>query len=610
MDNSLKDRVLDALDIVEIIGERVDLRRKGREYVGLCPFHADHTPSMNVSPGKRIFKCWACGAGGDVIRFIQLHERIEFREALGMLAERAGITLEARPVDRRTTELRDQIRAAVTWARDYFRRNLHETPAGQAALAYARKRGMSDETVQTIGLGLALDGFDNLMIAAKRAGLRDDVLQHAGLIGTSERGKRYDRFRNRLIFPIHDRVGHPIAFGGRTLGDDPAKYLNSPETVLFNKSRVLYGFDLARRTIEQQRSAIIVEGYLDAVLLWQYGFQHALATLGTALTDAHVKLLRPLVSTLYLCFDADEAGTRAAERAVEVALRSQCEVRVVLLEGAKDPADCVVEGGAAAFERHLKGARDALEFKWLQTLSAFDDGRPGARRKAIEDYIGFISQAAVAGGVDPLQQDLMIGRLSELLGVPAERVFGLVQAAKRTQRARAAVPSAVDEASDYDAEIRGLPPGLVAAAESVLGPLVTDASSWQMVDDLVADSMRYSQTWQRLYGVLLELHQDVGEYSLKEVVARCEDGALCELVHRVRTRQRGADPGPESFRWARERLASELDLVRMEDLRRGLHPGTSGEADELRTFELLRTLASGQHAPLPAESRWGAASQS
>lgn len=578
MDNSLKDKVLDSIDIVEVVGERVALTRKGKDYVGLCPFHPDHKPSLSVSPTKRIFKCWACGAGGDVIHFVQKFDRIEFREALALLARRAGIELRTTPEDRRAGQAREQIQAAIVWARDHFKRNLETTAGGRRAREYALTRGLTPETIERFALGYAADAWDDLLAAARRTGLQPELLQQAGLIVRGENSKTYDRFRNRLIFPIHDALGRPIAFGGRALGDDPAKYLNSPETVLFSKSRILYGLDLARHAVQKQDAVIVVEGYLDAVLLSQYGFANVVATLGTALTDAHVKLLRPLAGTLNFCFDSDQAGIAAAQRAVEIALRTQWQVRVVLLSD-KDPADCVVAAGAAGFQAHLTKAVDALEFRWSQALKAFGQGDQRSRRAAVEEFVQFVAGATVAGGVDPIQQDLLVGRLSELLGVPGEEVFELLARAKRTlRRSTVRQTDESDGVSSYEVVVRGLPSGLVTAVETVFGLLLCGGECWQWVDDTVARGAGHSETWERLYRVLLEVHQDMGEYSIGDVVARCEDGALCELVGRARARAVGPGPTEDGFRAARERLALELNALSISDLRRGLQKASDDDA--------------------------------
>lgn len=599
MDNSLKDKVLDSTDIVEVVGERVQLTRRGREFVGLCPFHPDHNPSLSVNPQKGIFKCWSCGAGGDVIRFVQLRDRVGFREALDALARRAGIELRAAPAERRQSQLREEIQAAVAWARRHFQRNLAAETVGRRAREYAAQRGLAPETIARHGLGLALDAWDDLLAAARRAGLRDEVLRLAGLVLSNENGKTYDRFRNRLIFPISDALGRPVAFGGRTLGDDPAKYLNSPETVLFSKSRVLYGLDLARRAIEQSGAVLVVEGYLDAVLLHQHGFENAVATLGTALTDAHAKVLRPLAGTIYLCFDGDEAGRRAADRAVELALRTRADVRVAVLPAGQDPADCVTAGGPAALEAVLKGARDALEFKWTQALSAFGAGGPRARRAAVEDFVQFVATISVAGGVDPLQQSLLTGRLSDLLGVSPDAVFELLAGAKRTVRRRPPGQTGpAVEMSEYEASIRGLPGGLVTAVESLLGLLLEHPGCWRLVDDAVAGAVALSQTWQRLYRLLVDAHEELGEYSMKDVIARCEDSALCELVGRARARSVGAASPAEHFEAARVRLGADLDALRMSDLR-----GAIRGSEDVAAYEACRGLTRGRESALAPEAR-------
>jgi DNA primase len=605
MDKSLKEQVLESVDIVDVVGEHVALTRRGREYVGLCPFHNDHRPSMNVSPQKQIFKCWSCGAGGDVIRFVELFNRVDFKEALAILARRAGIELRSAPVDHEASRQREQLLAVAAWAKGFFRENLETLADGREARAYALKRGLTPETIDRFELGFAADDWKTLLHAAQRRQLSPTLLAQAGLVATNERGNTYDRFRNRLVFPIADAQGRPIAFGGRALGDDPAKYLNSPETVLFSKSRVLYGFDLARRAIEQQKAVIVVEGYMDAVMLHQFGFEHAVATLGTALTDAHAKLLRARAEVIYLCFDGDDAGMAAANRAVEVALRTQADVRVVLLPGGQDPADCLLASGAEGMAEQLKGSLDALEFKWSQTLSAFGRGGQTARRAAVEEYLQFVAGATLAGGVDPLQQHMLIGRLGDLLGIPSETVFDLMARSRRAQRRPAAsVDDRAATASDYKDTIRGLPAGLVTATETVLGLLVADWRCWQWIDDLAAQAVAYSQTWKQLYRILLEVHEDEGEYSIGQVMARCEEAAVCELVSRARARVAGVTALEDDFAAAHAALKSEMGVLQVGGLRANLQQAGGDDAD---VFRLLRENARAQHSPLPAESRLNAA---
>jgi len=605
MDNSLKDRVLESIDIVDVIGERVDLTRRGREYVGLCPFHADHNPSLSVSPSKQIFKCWSCGAGGDVIRFVQLIDRVDFPQALATLARRAGIEMHRGEPDRRNSEQRSELLAVIRWARDHFRKNLAATNAGERARQYALQRGLTEETIERFSLGFAPDAWDDVLTAASETRLRVELLHQAGLVATSEHGKTYDRFRNRLIFPIADALGRPIAFGGRTLGDDPAKYLNSPETPLFSKSRILFGFDQARRTIEATGAVVVVEGYMDAVLLAQHGVEYVVATLGTALTDAHLKLLTPIARTLYLCFDSDDAGVRAADRAVELALRSRADVRVVLLEAGQDPADCVLAEGADGFRARLTSAIDALEFKWSQAFSSFRQADNRDRRAAIEEFVRFVAGVVAAGALDPLQENLLVNRLSELLGVPPDDAFDLLASAKRgARRAATTQRQRPDAESSYDQTIRGLSGGLAAAVESILGLLLIDPACWEHVDDTVSRGAGHSETWRHLYGVLVEVHRDMGEYSIGDVIERCDDSAVCELVGRARARVDGVATPTEAFCAARERLQSELDVLKMSNLYQNLHEASDCADAKAELFGSLRRIAGEQHSVLPAENRW------
>jgi DNA primase len=597
MHNPLRDKVLEATDLVEIVSEHVTLQRRGKEFVGLCPFHADHSPSLHVSPAKQIFKCFACGAGGDAIKFIQLREKLGYREALALLAQRAGIDVHVTETDRAAEASREQIRRVLAWARTHFQRNL-ASPRGAAALEYALRRGLTRDTIERFGLGLAIDSWDDLLLSAGRAGVSLELLRQAGLAAANESGKVYDRFRNRLVFPICDNLGQPVAFGGRTLGDDAAKYLNSPETALFSKSRVLYALDIARRAIGERHEAVVVEGYMDAVLLHQAGFGHVVATLGTAMTDAHAKLLRRMAERLFLCFDSDQAGLRAADRAVEVALLGGVEVRVVVLDAAKDPADLVVESGPAAFESALAKAVDALEFKWLQTVRTFGNGSQASRRAAVESLLDFIAKVSAGGGASPLEHGLLVRRLSELLALPPNTVYEMLAARRRGRTARTSDSGSGDD-SPYIAAIRGLPAGLVAAAEEALGLLVGDGECAALLDEDVAYAFSLCRPWDRLYAIIRGL-SDAGQYAQTDVIERCQDTDVCDLVGRACKRAAGIENRQETFLRARQRIRLELDLLRGEEWRRKLGAEKlSASADEV--FERLRGQARGRDFALAAD---------
>jgi len=603
MDNSLKDKVLEAVDIVEVVGERVNLSRRGKEYVGLCPFHDDHKPSLSVSPPKQIFKCWSCGAGGDAIKFVQLYERVEFRQALATLARRAGIDVRVPGADPQSAAIRERIRKALNWARSHFQRNLRG-PAGAAARAYTRGRGLNDQTITRFGLGLAKDSWDDLLRAAGRAGIAPETAQQGGLVTTNENKKTYDRFRNRLIFPICDAMGRMVAFGGRTLGNDDAKYLNSPETALFSKSRVLYGLDQARRAIEAQSEAIIVEGYTDAILLYQHGFENVVATMGTALTEAHVKLLRPFAGSLVLCFDSDKAGMQAADRAVATALRGRIDVRVLIMGTGQDPADCVTTEGASGFESLLHSAVDALEFKWSQTVAGLEESDSRGRRIALEEFIQFVAGASLAGGLDPLAEGLLVGRLSELLSLPPRSIYELLATAKTTASRR---PTATPETlamPAYDASIRGLPAGMVAAAEELFGLVLTDATLWAGVDEVLVAAAARCETWGRLHAIFGQLREDCGVFTRGDVLRHCEDSALCELVSRAIERVDTGLPTGEACRAARERLTSEFEVLQMAELQGRTRGQGAADRDGHKAYASWLDVARRQHRVLAAGSRW------
>src|SRR5271170_1178958 len=336
-------KVRDAARIEEVIGEHVSLRPAGRELVGLCPFHDDRRPSMHVVPHKQIYWCFVCGAGGDVFRFVQNYHKMSVGEALRFLAQRDGIKLpefhSENPGAKQAASLRENTFAANQWALKIFKDNL-QSATGRAVLDYLHHRGLTDNTIEEFQLGFALDGWTNLVSTAVRDGVSSQLLLSSGLFKTRSDGSPFDAFRNRVIFPIQDLSGRIIGFGGRILPDSKTaidspdakdakvetdqqspKYLNTPETALFSKRETLYALDKARQAIARAQCAVVVEGYMDVIGCQQAGVGNVVATLGTALTEQHVNLLRRFTNRLVLVFDSDEAGRRAADRAIEPLLK-------------------------------------------------------------------------------------------------------------------------------------------------------------------------------------------------------------------------------------------------------------------------------------------------
>lgn len=359
-------RVRDSVDIVDLISGYVSLKKTGKNHVGLCPFHAEKTPSFSVNPDKQIFHCFGCGAGGDVFKFVELQEGLNFPEAVRRLAGRSGIMLPAdsrdRAGDRKSEDERKGLLNVVSEAAKYFKKEL-EGPAGASARAYLARRGVSEPVVNDFSLGYARPEWDGLLRHLKQRGYTAALMEKAGLIvKRSEGDGYYDRFRGRIIFPIRDLMGNVIAFGGRVMDDSLPKYLNSPETPLYSKSNILYCLDRAREHGRRQGYFIIVEGYLDAIACHQYGVKNAVATLGTALTEGHLRIMRRFAQKLVVIFDPDPAGVKATLRGLDLFTASGMKVNVVSLPDGDDPDTFLQKKGAEAFAAALRASVKIMDF--------------------------------------------------------------------------------------------------------------------------------------------------------------------------------------------------------------------------------------------------------
>jgi DNA primase len=354
------------IDIASFIGQYVSLKQRGNDLVGLCPFHGEKTPSFHVHPDRGFFKCFGCGVGGDVIGFVQKLENLTFRDAVKVLAVRAGVQLEAEtPQAAHARSERDAIYDANRLATAYFARML-ASPEGQRARDYCERRGFSASTIDAFSLGYAPDRWDGLVGELERNGVPMEIAVKAGLIKAGQRGY-YDFYRDRLMVPTFATTGEAIAFGGRSLGDAEPKYLNTSTTPVYTKGRHLFALNLARRAAQRDKTLIVVEGYLDCIALHQAGFDTAVAALGTAFTETQALELRKYAERIFLCFDADSAGDSAATKAVDIASKviehTGSSVRVVQLPLGEDPDSFVRQHGADAFRALLDRAKPAIEFK-------------------------------------------------------------------------------------------------------------------------------------------------------------------------------------------------------------------------------------------------------
>ena len=389
-------RVRDSVDIVDLISGYVSLKKTGKNHIGLCPFHSEKTPSFNVNPDKQIFHCFGCGVGGDAFKFLELQEGLNFPEAVKQLAGKAGIPLPAdsrsRKEDKRTEDERKGLLSIVAEASDYFRKEL-EGPAGNAARAYLQKRGVSDRVVQEFSLGFARPEWDGLLRHLKHKDHSTGLMEKAGLIVKRSEGEGYyDRFRGRIIFPIRDISGQVIAFGGRVMDDSLPKYLNSPETPLYSKSNVLYCLDRAKEPARKQKYFVIVEGYLDALACHQYGAQNAVATLGTALTEGHLRLMRRFAQNIVLIFDPDPAGVKAAMRGVDLFVSSGMKVNVVSLPDGDDPDTFLKKKGYDAFAACLKKSAKFMDFVLGQVVKSGKAVSIDDKVEKAGEMLGFIAK--------------------------------------------------------------------------------------------------------------------------------------------------------------------------------------------------------------------------
>ena len=361
----LKDNIREATDIVEIISSYVSLKSAGKNFKGLCPFHQEKTPSFSVNPHGQYFHCFGCGIGGDVFDFLMRAEGLSFMEAMRELAGRAHIACPetGRDAQDASGNLRQGIKEVMEWTAGCFQKALADAERGNRIRTYLQKRGLSKEVWEKFGLGYAPPGWNNLLKAARRDHYSEDMLTKAGLIVLKEAGQgSYDRFRDRLIFPIRDHQGRIVAFGGRILGPGEPKYLNSPETLLYHKGELLYGLDLAREAGRRKDCLVLVEGYMDVIAVHMAGVIEVVAGLGTALTNQQARLIKRYARKVILIYDMDEAGINAGLRAFEILNREGLTVRAVRLEGAKDPDEFIRKKGAVVFRQVLSRAVGMPEF--------------------------------------------------------------------------------------------------------------------------------------------------------------------------------------------------------------------------------------------------------
>jgi DNA primase len=423
--------VLERTSIVEVVSEYIQLRRSGANYLGLCPFHAEKTPSFNVNPAREIFHCFGCGTGGNVFSFVMKIEGISFPEAVKSLARKAGIEIEERlltPAEKKAQGERQVLLRINDIAGDYYRSVLKQKPEAAAARAYLEKRNALGEVAEAYGLGFAPDRRDGLVQHLKVLGVDLDVANKLGIVRRNE-GGWYDLFRNRLIFPIRAPRGEVIAFAGRVLDGSLPKYINSPESPLYHKSSVLYGLDLALPSVRTEKNIIIVEGYFDHLALYRAGVRNVAATCGTALTPDHVSLLKRHVAKIYSLFDSDAAGQKATIRSMELFLEQRVPVYVIALPAGDDPDSFLERNSLEVFRACQEKAKPAFEYFVRSLLSQIPADSIDSKVRIIDELTPRFRKI-----VDPLERELYEKEICRLLGITShafrKRLGGLSVSAR------------------------------------------------------------------------------------------------------------------------------------------------------------------------------------
>jgi DNA primase len=580
-DQSIVNQVQQANDIVDLISEHVSLKKKGREMVGLCPFHDDHRPSMYVNPTKQIFKCFACGAGGSIFTFVQMRENLTFPQTLRRLAERAGIKLkplktqDSRP---KTDDVDPNELARVNaWAAKYFQQNLNDLGKGKNARDYIAERKITPESIEQWQIGLAITQND-LLRAAKAKNIPTRLLQQAGLVASQAGAGLADKFVNRLMFPITDVTGRVIGFGGRTLDNAPAKYINSPTTPLFDKSNSLYGLRHARHQISTSGTAVAVEGYTDCIMAHQFQCSNVVATLGTSFTAGQARILRRYAKKVILVFDSDTAGLEAANRALEVCVAQRLDIKLASVPQGKDPCDFLLNAGKKRFEELLDDAVDVFKFKWDRLMDSFDSGDTLIDHKAaIEEFLQAIAIAVWAGKVPAIDRGLIVNRLSKIIGTETKHINA--ELAKRIARvARTASYSDTNAAQNKNAPSRptDMGRGLYATAQrEVLEVLLNEPALFDSVNKQITPQDFDVPILRQIADMVFETLSAGPDTSLKEILAKAESveagSAIVEL----------ARIGEEKANFS-SRLAGALDA--MNRLTRQRKKGQIKAADDQTKF--------------------------
>lgn len=463
-------------DIVDVISERVRLRKAGRNFTGLCPFHNEKTPSFSVSQEKQIYKCFGCGEAGNVISFVMKEKNLPFIEAVKYLANRANIPLEIGNGEKsKVTKRKELLYRVNVEAAKFFFSNLMNN---QNAKEYFLNRGIKEETIKKFGLGFANDSWNSLMFYLRKKGINDVLLEEAGLISVNkEKGRKYDRFRNRVMFPVFDYQGKVIGFGGRVLDDSKPKYLNSPETLVFQKGTNLYGLNFALKHNMNERYFVIVEGYMDLISLHQYGITNVVASLGTALTINQARLLKRYADKVIISYDADMAGQMATLRGLEILRTAGFDVRVLSTPQGKDPDEYVRSNGRDAFLKLVNSAEPLIDYR----IKKAEEGINFKNSQSLILYAKRIME--IISDLDPVEKDVYIKKASENTGIKEQTLYDILKSKMKDNRENNFRNNKEEDGSKLYVE-----PGFLKAERAILKIMLENSEYLQYIEERISEN--------------------------------------------------------------------------------------------------------------------------
>lgn len=579
--DTVLDEIRDRMDIVALVGEYVTLKKSGQNYKGICPFHKEKTPSFNVSPARSTFHCFGCGAGGNVFGFVMRMEAMDFPEAVRHLALRAGVDVPSpSPEETAKASRKERLLGVMQRAARAYHRHLRASPEAETARRYLEDRGFSEADVEDFALGYAPKEWDFLLKKAQAAGVSVGELEASGLIIRSEKasGGYYDRFRGRLIFPIHDNRGQAVGLGGRVLEAEAkeAKYINTPETMLYSKGNLLYGMDRARKDAQESGEVLVTEGYFDVITAHHFGWPNIVATLGTALTEQHARLLARYVQRVVLVFDADQAGLEAARRGAELVVAQGLQVEVMTLPAGEDPDSYLRSAGREAFEEARRVAKPLVEFMLDRVLQRPDIASAAGKGQAAREVLQVVDRIP-----NQVERSEAFRQVAEALNVREEALreeFRRLKASSRRPLApEADSPSARREKSRTEEEL-------------MLSILLQEPEALEEVgSEFHPESLRDERLRNIWHALSATSGASGGEVNLSRLLDGLESPGVAELAVWLSERPHGLDDFKQGLRDCLARIAARARQEEVLQLERALREAeAAGEHEKVKELSLRR----------------------